>query len=724
MKQRKFMISVLISLFCFTSCGTQEISESIEYTTPEITTENTSEGISEQTTEQTTPETPVVEPLISLFDKNSKFYTLSLKGDDVSTLKTYHHKNYGDVPFIDLEEFHYAIRPLMEKPRTFTIIDKENYLYTTVDEKGKIYFDAKNDTIKFINFNQWLDFYGENNGVRGDITGNNLKLYKGSEKTTYLKPSQDVTINLKDYGYDMVSENNRLYISIGALSSTLLPSLVNGISYNGKDFFSNSLLRKPEASVYARSGNYCFSWPLASSECPTAFKKVENKLEKEAYRFEGFFGDKEDRDDVITLSLFKDGTGTMKGSGGSVVNKAARWNLDGDILKLVAVQTPYETTDMDEGLSDPLDVWINTKETNYGKKTRSEEMSKENYRELCLSMDYSYGLKKEKNIESFDKFFQEKKLKDRLLSNDIIVYQDAFTELIYTHFDDIHSTINGGESIYSDSEIRSYFRNKIASYQGPRYKGYYDSITKYGLLRGESGYTDSYIVEGNTAYLRFQIFTHSPASFNPITHKDYQTTSHEEAVRVYQNAVGNNPYKAFAVAFNDFGKMDNIKNVVIDLVGNLGGEIRCAPYLAAFLTLDPSIVIENSMDHSLIDYHYKVDLNGDGVFGGNGDSFEGKYKFYLLNGANFSAGNEFPTMAKNTGFAKVIGDKSAGGACAIANRSDITGVTYRLSSMFRLMVKQGDSYIANDDGIEPDYKVPFDNMFDLKKLDAWLNTLA
>jgi hypothetical protein len=159
-------------------------------------------------------------------------------------------------------------------------------------------------------------------------------------------------------------------------------------------------------------------------------------------------------------------------------------------------------------------------------------------------------------------------------------------------------------------------------------------------------------------------------------------------------------------------------------VGNLGGEIRCAPYLAAFLTLDPSIVIENSMDHSLIDYHYKVDLNGDGVFGGNGDSFEGKYKFYLLNGANFSAGNEFPTMAKNTGFAKVIGDKSAGGACAIANRSDITGVTYRLSSMFRLMVKQGDNYIANDDGIEPDYKVPFDNMFDLKKLDAWLNTLA
>jgi hypothetical protein len=64
------------------------------------------------------------------------------------------------VPFIDLEEFHYAIRPLMEKPRTFTIIDKENYLYTTVDEKAKIYFDAKNDTIKFINFNQWLDFYG------------------------------------------------------------------------------------------------------------------------------------------------------------------------------------------------------------------------------------------------------------------------------------------------------------------------------------------------------------------------------------------------------------------------------------------------------------------------------------------------------------------------------------------------------------------------------------
>ena len=189
-------------------------------------------------------------------------------------------------------------------------------------------------------------------------------------------------------------------------------------------------------------------------------------------------------------------------------------------------------------------------------------------------------------------------------------------------------------------------------------------------MKSNSGNNQTYAISGDTAYLRFHIFIHSTNPNFPIlpyTNSVYKTSSYEEAQTKVTSALNDSPYYAFAVAFNDIVKHENIKNVVIDVTGNIGGEIRCMPYLAAFLTLDPSIVYRNALDGSLIDLHYKVDLNGDGTFGGEGDSFEGKYKFYVLSGANFSAGNEFTTLAKNTGMAKILGEKSSGGSCAIAN---------------------------------------------------------
>ena len=41
-----------------------------------------------------------------------------------------------------------------------------------------------------------------------------------------------------------------------------------------------------------------------------------------------------------------------------------------------------------------------------------------------------------------------------------------------------------------------------------------------------------------------------------------------------------------------------------------------------------------------------------------------------------------------------------------------------------LQLKQGDNYITNDGGVEPDYVLPFDNWYKLDQLDAYLNTLA
>ena len=246
-------------------------------------------------------------------------------------------------------------------------------------------------------------------------------------------------------------------------------------------------------------------------------------------------------------------------------------------------------------------------------------------------------------------------------------------------------------------------------------------------MKSETLFNSAYDIYGDTAYLKFHLFIHTVSAsfpFEPYNSEVYKTESFEKAQQKVLSALNDSPYYAFCVAFNDILKHDNIKNIVIDVSGNLGGEIRCIPYLAAFMTIDPSIVYRNTFDGSLIDLHYKVDLNGDGVFGGSGDTFADKYNFYILKGANFSAGNEFATIAKNTGCAKIIGEKSAGGSCAIANRVDSSGLTYRLSSSFNLQLKQGDEYITNDNGVDVDYQLPFENWYRLDQLDAYFKTLS
>ena len=675
------------------------------------------------------PEIPEIEKLISIYDESSKYYTRQLdKLDTVALLRTFHHKYYDDVPFVDFNEYHYAVRPYIEKSRKFYQVDDQNtYIYSRLDNSGQIIFDAEKDTVKIINVAAiYLDIIGTNNGIDGDMTNNNIKIYKGSEKTKILEKGQDVLINLRDYNMDIVSEDNHLYVPINLINTLIMAPFTTGICYNGADYFTDSAMRDKYTSTFARSGNYNSSWMLTIGEAPTALKKVNNVLSDEVYRFEGVYsGSNKDREEIVTLSLFNDHKGSMNSNGKTSIHYAFNWQEDADTISLTGAQVMAESRDIEDALGDLFFTKINKKKTNYGLGKRSKAVAQMNYDELRLSFDYTYGLKDKKDVTKLME--ENKELKEALLSEDIMVYEDAFDKLINYYIDDIHSSINGGESVYSSSPTANYLIDKNGEYQGQRNKDYYAEVGRLGTMKYNSGNSESYIVQGNTAYLRFHLFIHSTSSAFPIegyNNKVYKTNSYEEAQRKYLSALNDCPYYSFCIAFNDIMKHDNIKNIVIDLTGNIGGEIRCAPYLAAFMTIDPSIVYRNTLDNSLLDLHYKVDLNGDGEYGGQGDTFADKYKFYILSGANFSAGNEFAVMAKNNGWAKILGEKSSGGSCAIATRVDSSGLTYKLSSIFNMQLKQGDKYVTNDDGVDVDYVLPFENWFELDKLDNFLNTLS
>lgn len=83
-------------------------------------------------------------PLISLYDENSKLYLGSVENiDSIYSLRTYHHKDYDDVPFVDFNECHYGIKSYLERNRKF---------YQGNNEHTFIYSRVENNQIPFENW--------------------------------------------------------------------------------------------------------------------------------------------------------------------------------------------------------------------------------------------------------------------------------------------------------------------------------------------------------------------------------------------------------------------------------------------------------------------------------------------------------------------------------------------------------------------------------------------
>ena len=178
----------------------------------------------------------------------------------------------------------------------------------------------------------------------------------------------------------------------------------------------------------------------------------------------------------------------------------------------------------------------------------------------------------------------------------------------------------------------------------------------------------------------------------------------------------------FASSFNKIEKDQNVKNVVIDLTCNTGGITSTIAYLISYLTDDPYITCERALNSSIAEYHYKTDLDQDGVYGSIKDTFKDKYKFYVLtSGSSFSCGNHFPSICKDSGIAKIIGDKSAGGSCTVSLISNMSGFVYHSSSEFISLMKQGDNLINNDSGVIPDISIPRSDWYNHNKLNELLN---
>ena len=657
------------------------------------------------------------EELISLYNDSSRIYFDSLDIQESCPMKTFHHKNFGEIPYVLLNEY----CEIFDKT---DINEKEKYeiadgkFIVSGNEKGTFVFDAESDTVVTSSDCMYL-FYKKrkiNNNIPFDVYrwDNSLNFVKDSPKTKFLKEGTSRVYDCKKYNFDIVYENGKYYAPFSLLTYIFFGYLNTSFIYNGKNFFDVDYLtgEKPAITSYCYSskGDFLLDRSLGKLGAQL-FKKVEPKEANETYRFESVI---ESSQQLTVFSLTNDGKGTLKtyDNSGQIIDEGAFVKVDYQLneQKTELEMKYYSVLDMEdtEPISDITTLRINLDETYFEKKTRSQIVADFTYQELRFSFYELYGNTKNTFLKDFDNFIKDKDYKDKLLSLNVSEYDDAMSKLLLSDVDDGHTTIQY-PSIYDNPTFynANYYTQK---HEGPMRSHVTETKISNMTTRSENGVSEGLQIVNKTAFITFDNFTLNRDIKPYGEYKDSDPSDYTSS-----------DMDLFASSFNKIEENANVENVVVDLSCNGGGKVASLAYLLSYFTKDPSIVINFQLNDAIIDFHYEVDLNQDGVYAGDEDTFAGKYSFYVLtSNASFSCANHFATLCRNLDFGKVIGQKSSGGSCIISTLSNSSGYIYHSSSEYTSLLLDNGNYVTNDYGVIPDITIDPTRFYDRTYIDSIL----
>ncbi len=348
-----------------------------------------------------------------------------------------------------------------------------------------------------------------------------------------------------------------------------------------------------------------------------------------------------------------------------------------------------------------------------GSGTWSEELAKFSYQELCFTLDYQYGLKEIHDVEKFDDFLSDTGLKPEFLSDDPLTAQIALYKLIYYYLGDMHSQF----SLSSYLVDRDAFGEAIAplglglsfstlmadqaTFTAAREKYYPNGIPAYEEV-------------GNTAYITFDFFSDRPAETDYFAEPTEADNTGDDTIRLMQYACK-----------QILREGSPVKNVVMDLSINTGGDTCTAEYVMATFLGQADLSTKNTLTGAMTDAVYTIDTNLDGVFDEN-DTLAGKgLHFYCLESPiSFSCGNLVPNAFKASHQVTLLGQPSSGGSCAVHPLCTAGGTFYQTSGYRRFSVMKNGSFYDVDRGAEPDHFIGDpDKFYNRKQLTDFINNL-
>ena len=136
---------------------------------------------------------------------------------------------------------------------------------------------------------------------------------------------------------------------------------------------------------------------------------------------------------------------------------------------------------------------------------RSDELAQFCFNELCLGLDFNYGLKEKHHITDFKNFFAETGLIEKLMDNDPLVADKAIATLCNMYFGDMHSAFGSVSPLLEPT----------TSTIDPELFAYDMMVTIMNGLRVTEGRREfygrptdvpAYEEVGNTAYITFDMF--------------------------------------------------------------------------------------------------------------------------------------------------------------------------------------------------------------------------
>ena len=527
-------------------------------------------------------------------------------------------------------------------------------------------------------------------------------------KSYYFKNlSDEYTINDNYINTYTINNNETLYISIEEMMKYL-----NGfVDYNAFNKKWNFFSKEP---------SYTYYWYKNMTKYTMTINWTKNTIKVNNLNYFNNINYTQKTNYGRQLKYFNYDIKNISGTDGSVTFDLGKYDLD--ILnykKKILIPFPIFNTlfcttkyyslyfngdtifGINHWLSDNMKDIEKIKTGSLNNKIASAQYRKDTFNHLCFSLDYFYGLKDHKGIESFIEYFNKNSdIKQKILSSDKNTFSDTYAKLINSKFNELHSTILS-LSFYNDKNDR--LRNILQanpSVKRQEFNHVSDLLEQKRQQRFGAEKTPIVRFKNNMAVISFDSF---------------ETGTNEEVTKT--NNYDYDTFYLFRYAIKQIKKKPEITKIVIDLSLNGGGDTNAMDRALGYLT--DAIVNTynfNSLSREYIEKGKKVDINLDGEYKFN-ESYS-NYDWYVLTGQNtFSAANLFASIAKDMKIATLIGKKSGGGMCSIIPLVLNDGTTLIISSNNCNINKQNE-YI--EDGIEPELNLEYEDFYDD---DALLNLI-
>lgn len=345
----------------------------------------------------------------------------------------------------------------------------------------------------------------------------------------------------------------------------------------------------------------------------------------------------------------------------------------------------------------------------------SEELSAFNYNELRLYLDNFYGLVPEHEIDGFVNYFADTGLLDDLVGTDPVAFDTALANLLTLYLDDSHSAFLQ-PSYLSGADAQTAIEFGMES--GASGSGLNaalevteDARAKYypQLAGAEKGEVNLYEEVGDTAIITFDEFKAAKGNYREEADlSDPQDTIELVAYAHRQITREGSP----------------IKNVVIDLSCNPGGEGTTAMFVIAWYKNVAQVALRSTLTGAQSVASYTADINLDGEFD-ESDQLPADLNLYCLTSqGSFSCGNLVPAAFKDSTNITMLGRTTGGGACIVLPGTTAIGTSFQISGTMQLGVLKNGSFYSADTGIEPDFTLgKWDTFYDRQALVDFIHDL-